>query len=227
MKCFSAIVTTAVAICATSAFSQGFINLDFENAVVTPVSGNPGRVVASDAAPGWAAYIGGNAQSAIGYDTVGLGGAAVFLEDTNASSFGGPLPFQGAYGILLEGSTAGQPTAASIGQTGQVPLDAISVTFLLSLNSNVQLTFAGQNIPLIQIGSTSNYQILAGDISAFSGQTGQLFFIANPGTTLTAGGGLIDDIQFSSTVIPEPAESALGAIGAIVFGFYRVRNFRR
>ena len=70
----------AVLLTARGATGQGnFQNLDFESATVTPVPGGPGVVYASNAIPGWTAYLGGNPQNIIGYDGMGLGGAAVFL----------------------------------------------------------------------------------------------------------------------------------------------------
>ena len=51
-----------------------------------------------------------------------------------------------------------------------------------------QVSFGGQSIPLVQFGTSGNDIIMAGDISTFAGQTGELLFV---------GRGLFDDIQFS------------------------------
>jgi hypothetical protein len=203
-----------------NAQGQGFVNLDFENATVI-LDGGPANIDASSAIPGWTAYA-PLIQPVIAYDSTSLGGAMVALEDANAPSGGGPLPIQGNYSMLLQGST-GPTAAASIGQTGQIPLNALSLTFFLSLNSSLQVTFNGQIIPLVQIGSTSNYDIMGGNVSAFSGQTGQLLFTALP----NGGYGLLDNIQFSPLAVPEPSELALGALGTLLLAFRRWRNSSR
>jgi len=81
-------------------------------------------------------------------------------------------------------------------------------------------------IPLVQIGSTQNYEIMAGNISTFAGQTGQLLFTALPGTEDNAGSGLLDNIEFSSLPVPEPNEIALAALGALFLGFCRRNSLR-
>ena len=70
-------------------FSQGFVNLDFESATITQVPGFPYFVYASNAIPAWTAYLGGNSQEIIGYDTVSLGGAAVFFSSAVLGSLTG------------------------------------------------------------------------------------------------------------------------------------------
>ena|ERR1035438_202029 len=203
-----------------------FQNLDFESATVIPA---PGGIYASNAIPGWTAYYGSSANptksstSIIGYDGVSLGGATVFLEDGTHPLGGGPNPLQGLYSVLLEGSEDGV-TAASIGQSGQIPLNANSLTFILNLNPtvfgrNLQITFNGQIIPFVQIGSTANYDIMGGNISSFSGQTGQLLFTALGGTEFTVGYGLLDNIQFSDQSVPEPNLFSLSAVGACLVGW--------
>jgi hypothetical protein len=216
MKSFVACLTLLLGI--QRSHSQGFVNLNFERATVV-FAGDSFHIYASNAIPGWTAYLGGNPQTIIGYDTVSLGGAAVFLQDTT-NNVGGLAPLQGLYSVLLEGSTASTPTTAALGQTGQIPESARSLTFLLSLNSSLQVTFDAQNIPLVQLGSAPNYDIMGGDISSFAGQTGQLLFAAPPST----GYGLFDDIQFSSASIPEPETLALFSCGALLLGLCRWRS---
>jgi len=218
MKTTKILVTITFLIVWQNAQGQGFVNLDFENAAVTPVSGNPGHIVASDAILGWTAYLGGNPQTIIGYDTVSLGGAAVFLEDANAPSGGGPLPIQGNYSMLLQGSTASTPTAASIGQTGQIPVNSLSLMFW-GYSSDV--SFGGQTLSLVVLGSTPNYNIYGADISAFAGQTGQLLFTAQSGSE-----DIIDNIQFSPSAVPEPNSFGLFGLGGL-FLAWRYRKVRK
>jgi hypothetical protein len=202
------------------AHSQGFSNLGFENPKL-PLRPVFNEVQASEAIRGWTAYYSTstatNQSDTVGYNTVSIGGAAVILEDTNVNSLG-PIALQGSYSVLLEGSSAGTPTAASIGQIGQVPPDARSLLFDLSRDSNVQVKFNGQSIPMVQIGATATYVIMGGNVSSLAGQTGQLLFTALP----NIGYGLLDNIQFSSSVVPEPGTVGLLGLGA----FLLRRNWR-
>ena len=215
-----AIVTTILA--SSEAHSQGFVNLDFEDATIVPVNPQfPQYVYANTAIPGWAAYLGGTSQGGIYYDTVSAGGAGIFLEDSNNNS---PKPIQGLYSMYFvgdynPGSTSG--LTSEIAQTGVVPATAQSLIFWGNL-SGVDLLLNGQSIPYAVIGNGNNYSIYQADISGYAGQTAMLEFLA-----LVNGGGLLDNIQFSSTSVPEPSEFALGALGAILLGFRRWRNSSR
>jgi hypothetical protein len=160
----------------------------------------------------------GTPQSAIFFDTLSEGGAAVILDDTSANNMG-PIPLQGTYSLNLEGASGSfdnNPTTASIGQTGTIPLTAQSLTFFANLGGTVLVTFNGQNLPFSAIGNGVDYTIYGSDISSYAGQTGQLLFTA----TLESG-ALLDNIQFSSLPVPEPSELALGALGASLLGFRR------
>lgn len=197
-------------------YSQGFVNLDFEDATVIPVV--PG-IEASSAIPGWTAYYSvGFPLNTIFYNTVSLGGAIVALEDENAPG-GVPLPIQGNYSVLLEGSIPNAATSAYIGQAGTIPITAQSLTFFGNLAGNIQVTFNGQNIPYSTVGNGANYTIYGADISSYAGQTGQLLFTA---PVLTS--ALLDNIQFSPSPVPEPRAFALGALGALLLGMRRWRN---
>ena len=177
---------------------------------------SPNYVNASSAIPGWTAYLDGNPQSVIGYDTVSLGGSAVFLEDANAPSGGGPSPIQGNYSVFVQGPEPGLETSAAIGQTGTIPTTAQSLTFIGNLFGSLQLTFNGQNISFSAIGNGANFTIYGADIATYAGQTGQLLF-----TSPVNSNALLDDIQFSPSSVPEPSELALGALGALLLGFRR------
>jgi hypothetical protein len=79
------------------------------------------------------------------------------------------------------------------------------------------VTFAGQQIPVIMLGSTSTATILGGDIASFAGQTGELRF---------QGGGELDNIQFSNSPVPEPGVFGLTALGALLLGWRSLRRRR-
>ena len=146
------------------------------------------------------------------HNNVSLGGAVVAIY--------GPQWFpsevlEGNYTVSLMPSIFGPPTTTAIGQTGRIPQSAASVTFYGTVAYT--LTFAGQPIPLVTLGSTSTYTIFGGDISAFANQTGELRF---------QGVGLLDAIQFSTQSIPEPGVFALFALGAVLLGGRVLRRRR-
>src|ERR1035438_4571999 len=172
--------------------SQGtFQNLNFESAriILDPSSPYyPYAVNATNALPGWTVS-GSVTGPDVFYDDVSLGAPAISIHDANDPF--GLTPIQGRYSVYIQGS--GSDTG--IAQTGQIPFGIQSLTFW-SQFTRVDVTFNGQTIPYVSIGSGSNYTIYGGDISAFAGQTGQLSFSGN--------GGYLDNIQFSDQRIPEP-----------------------
>src|SRR5438045_2698296 len=93
---WAAFATTALI---SRASAQGtFQNLDFEDATITPVLGNPDfpyAVYASNAIPAWTAYIGNSPQDIIHYNFLSLGAANVSIMD-NA---GPRAPLEGLYTI--------------------------------------------------------------------------------------------------------------------------------
>jgi hypothetical protein len=206
------------------ALSQGtFGNLNFENATIVydPSGPYPNSIYASNAIPCWTAYLGGVARRDVTYNSRTLDAADVSLHGVASSAW---HPIEGQYSILLLGSSRYAPFAsAAVGQTGKLPTNAMSLVFLSSTDFlMLDVTFGGQPISLIQIGSTATNITLAGDISAFAGQTGELRFTA-PALT---GYGMVDDIRFSNEAIPEPSACALFVCGAVMFGVNRWRRQR-
>jgi hypothetical protein len=191
--------------------SQGFGNLNFERAVITPDPSSPYYpygVFAASAIPGWTAYTYGNPQSDIIFNTLSLGAAWVTLQGPGSPE---SIP-QGSYAILLQGSSGGPPGGAAIGQTGFIPVTARSLIFWGGAGLD-NVSFNGQTLSLIQAGTTAHYNIYEADISGLAGQTGQLLFTAPAGYWAT-----IDNIQLSSTPVPEPSEIALAVMGALFLG---------
>jgi hypothetical protein len=193
----------------SSSLAQGFINLNFESANVPGVpNGQTGAdVPISQGLPGWSAFYGGNPTTSVWHNNQTLGGAEIGIL---GPAWDSSQILQGSYSVILQQSFVGQPTSAAIAQTGLIPSTARSLTFFSSPTSLFQVTFAGQVIPLTQIGSGPNYIIEGGDVSQFAGQTGELRF--------TAGTGTLDNIQFSPIAIPEPTGTTLFGIGALLFG---------
>lgn len=188
------------------AHGQGtFQNLDFESANLAGFS--PGASVPiTDALPAWTGYINGNPVDRVFYDNIFLSGPSIAVIDSLTPFF--PPPIQGSYSAYLH-------AGASIGQTGQIPDSAASVIFLNNPFSAINVSFGGQNIPMVQLGTSGNNIIMAGNVSSFAGQTGELLF---------AGGGLFDDIQFSNQAIPEPSTYCLFGLGALLLGWRFLRK---
>src|SRR5579885_1410417 len=214
--------------------AQGFINLNFENAsfTVDPAGAFPPySVFASNAIPGWTAYLGGVPQMDILSNTETLGLAAISLQATNQKTVGFVLPaFQGKWSIFLQGffgSTNGGSLSAAIGQTAQIPITAQSLLFwgnlsLSGVTNDFTVSFNGQNLSLLAISNTLNYTVYGADISAFAGQRGQLLFTANYKTYAE-----LDNIQFSSLPIPEPGVFSLVCLGGGGVLLYVIRRRHR
>ncbi len=200
--------------------TSGFANLDFESANVSGYS-SPGSILASNAIPGWTAYISGVPQSTILYNDETLGEAAISLQGTNGIF----QPIQGRYFVLLQATFFAPDTnTAAIGQTGVIPTGTQSLIFwgntaASGVASNMQVTFNGSAIPYFAVGTGSDYTIYGANISGFAGDTGQLLFTAFNNTYAE-----IDNIQFSSSPIPEPSTLSLSALGGLFLAWRRWRK---
>jgi hypothetical protein len=107
----------------------------------------------------------------------------------------------------------GTSGAGEIGQTGAIPADSHSL-FFAAAHGVPTLSFAGQSVPVFPFQANATYTTYAADVSPYAGQTGELRFTAPfPGLSRET---IIDDIQFSTQVVPEPATFALLCTGAIV-----------
>ena len=199
-----------------SAQGQGFVNLNFENAVITADPSSPyypNAVYASNAIPGWTAtgFIG---PYDILYNSASLGSSSVSILGTN----GFPSSLYGNFSVYLYGGDTA--TSASISQTGIVPASAESVLFWSQDNGQPAVTLlvslGGQNIPFFALSTGANRTTLyGGNIpSAFAGQSEQLTFSALEGLNNAWN---IDDIQFSPFAVPEPSTLALLVIGGFCF----------
>jgi hypothetical protein len=183
------------------AFAQGFVNTDFESANLSGYGA--GSVPATNAIPGWTAYLGGTPLTNINYDvSPSSGGRGVYIYNSTN--------LQGNYYVYIEGTSSEH---ASIGQSATIPLTAQSLIWW-GFGPDI-LSFNGQSLPFSNIGSGTHYDIFAANISAFAGQTGQLLFTSD--AYPAAPGDFIDNIQFSSSPIPEPSALGLSVLGGLCF----------
>jgi len=199
---------------AGTVYGQGtFQNLNFESATLVPIVGDPfGRVQFAPAFPGWVGYIGTNAQTVADHNNRSLSesGIAIMGPDYPA-----PNSFEGHFYARLYLAFPGPPVGAKLAQTGTVPADAESIRFYAGSFDTPFLYFAGQQIPVSVLQTTSAYTVYGGNISAFAGQTGELRF---------EGPLTFDNILFSPEPIPEPSAVGLIALGALLLGW---RFFKR
>ena len=209
-----------------------FQNLDFESASLAPTSGQyGGPVPISSALPGWAAFIGNVQQTQAIQNDYTLGAASIDVFGPNWSSIA-PGLIDGNFTILLEPGLSTQGTvAASIEQTGTVPVNSESLQFkawgfLPSPTLNV--SFSGNSLMPVMLSSGQTlsgqtYTIFGADISTYAGQTGQLQFTI-PYSNSGLNGVEFDDITFSPNAVPEPGTLALVLTGGGVLAIRRWRG---
>ncbi len=212
---------------ALGAAGQGtFQNLDFEDTTITAVLVNPfsGYYAYVATVPGWTWSPLGNAVGTldtVSFNNVALDSPAVTLHGTD-SPYAPALA--GNYSILLQGGSQLFPTqyvgGAWISQTGQIPGNAQS---LIYFGGGLQVSFNGQSLSPIALDRTPTYTKWGVDISPYAGQTGELRF-AVP----RLGGSMLDEIQFSSSAVPEPSVLSLSVLGfALVLATTRWANLTR
>ena len=216
MKTWLKLLFVVLLLC-RSGYAQGFMNFDFEAANTLGYSPGSSSIPTSTALPGWSAYFGISTTPApsIALNGQSIGGAVIALQDTNASTF---APIQGNYSVLLQGAMFSYPTiaaTAAIGQTGTIPVGTQSLLFFSMFSEALQVSFNGQPVNYVVSGSTANYNIYAADMTAYAGQTGQLLFTAPLQATV-----LLDNIQFSTTPVPEPSAVALAALGGLLLAIF-------
>ena len=194
-----------------SGHAQGFVNLDFESANI--VLGSFNQISITNAFPGWTIT-----WAFVSYDSPSLSGGSITICDTNPpTSF---QPIQGRFfAFLASENYPGTGLPISMSQTGQIPVSAESISFWGTIGG-MQITFNSQPLNFLVTGSSANYDIYTADISAYAGQTGQLLFTVPP----YVNSAILDNIQFSSSPVPEPAALALAALGAGLLGCLRRRQ---
>jgi alpha-tubulin suppressor-like RCC1 family protein len=167
-----------------TALAQSFYNLDFEQASLIPIYGDPyGRVAFGAALPGWTGYCGTDVQTAANYDFEFLDSPGISILDNNYTNLPISGLIHGRYCVLLQtGEGFMSPfVATAIAQTATVPADARSIIFnagLISSITNLAVTFNGAAVPLVVLTAQPNYVVLGGDVSQFAGQSGELRFTA-------------------------------------------------
>ncbi len=194
-----------------TASAQGFINLNFES---TSASGIPADGIWLNwglAAPGWHHPSGGDSVF-VYHKTPPQASFAqyYFLVDSASSSWS---PLEGQYSLALVSghynrNDASSPWVnASIGQTGVIPKDALSLQlfakgdFTLSINSKA--------VPVTSL----NGDLYGADVSAYAGQAVSLEISST--TTQVQTPVIIDGMHFSVQAVPEPSGASLLIMGLV------------
>ena len=218
----------------STAHGQGaFQNLGFELAPADLGSG-PGSDYYS--IPNWTAVC-GPYQTGVTLNNYVLDATTVSLETES--------PIDGTTSVLLTSSSFSYPSSpiASISQTGLVPGTAQSLHFLVADIMTFQLpptlpgqffvTMNGENVALQVVANNGGYSELAGNVSDWAGQTAALTIGVGVPTSQFQDQevyfqGMIDDISFSPTSVPEPATIVLGgAAGGSWLLCMRIRRGHR
>jgi hypothetical protein len=214
--------------------AQGFQNLDFEAATISPAplgytpAGADNPISAADALPGWTVYEDSTLCTAV-WGTPGLDITYVSL---NYGQPFGYLSLQGVYsiGISAYNLAPGYYTSASIAQTGLIPEGSQSIQFFLRnyklpsgnpAGETLIVTINGTPIPISVISKSGYVMTIAGDVSAFAGTTAELKFTAPSESNYG-----MDSIAFSSIGVPEPSAFSLIGLGLLGLGWHRRRNHR-
>jgi hypothetical protein len=205
----------------STAHGQGaFQNLGFE---LAPTDLGPGSGSDYYSIPYWNATC-GPYQTGVTLNSFVLDATTVSLH--TGQSF---TPIDGTFSLLLTSSSFSYPSSpiASISQTGLVPGTAQSLHFLVADVMTFQLpttlpgqffvTMNGENVALQAVANNGSYTELAGNVSDWAGQTAALTIgMSVPASHFQVQEvyfqGLIDDISFSSTSVPEPTTTVLGVM---------------
>jgi hypothetical protein len=235
------ILTALFIILCQNGQAQNFANLDFEQASIVPASPSytPSdaydAIVAASALPYWTVTEDSTTCTAVWGEPVALDETSVALVSGSYS------PIQGNYSVQLSAyadAPSGLYRSSSISQTGFIPVGTQSIEFLIaspsqagSVPPNPIVTINGTPISLFPMSESGGVITMAGNISAFADTTVTLAVLcqATTGGTFPANENYfnLDDIQFSSSAVPEPSEFALGTLGALLLGFRRWRNSSR
>lgn len=203
-----------------------FQDLNFESATLSPapVDQAPATLVPiTSALPGWSASIGNTPVTQIQQNSFDYGAATIDIFGPNYGPVGqlgsySPGIIDGNYTVFLQ--SGGGPNGGadvSLSQVGTVPANAQSLEFKAwswpSANAAFSVSFAGNSLSPVLIGSTPNYDDYGVNIAPYAGQTGELKLTA----IVTDAPSWIefDDIAFSPYAVPEPSTLALVLMGGL------------
>jgi hypothetical protein len=207
-----------------SASAQEFVNLNFESATVQTNDPTFGWLDWNLAAPGWN-HSSGSATAFIYYGQQHIGTEQIyFLMDATSPVWAPGTQLAGNYSLAFASGNhtiGGVPQSwvtAFISQTGSIPASARSLWMLATGPFRV---FLGG----VEIGmATQGGNLYAGDISSFAGTTTELKIANAAPIGQYHDYAVVDDIEFSPIIVPEPSSVRLWIFGAaLVLGWKRNR----
>ena len=201
-----------VLICTTlNVRAQQFQNLDFESAVIQKNNPTYGWLDWNLAAPGWSPNPNG-VGPVIFYGQRHLGIEDIyFLSDANGPAGGMPSQLAGRYSMTFASGIHPfyyTPVPAWISQTGAIPPDTKSIQMLVTGPFDVFV--GGTQINMVSLGGN----LYGGDVSAFAGLTEELKIVSDNGWR-TDINTEVDNIRFSTMIVPEPSALAMMGLGLL------------
>jgi hypothetical protein len=207
----------------TLAYGQGFVNLDFEDAVIQPQFPPDHTFLDwSLALPGWR-----SGWSVLHYREGHLGVTWVFLLMDSTSPVWAPgTQLAGDYSLAFaSGYASNDPFSpwqqVSIEQSGFIPSWARSIRMLAT--GPFRIFLGSEEISMFSLGAN----LYRGDVSEFAGETARLLILNTASVGSVHNYTIVDNIVFSTEAIPEPSSLALLGFGAVLLAGHWLRRLRR
>lgn len=195
------------------ACGQGtFQNLDFEQAVIQPLPGDGIFLEWSVAVPGW-----DSGQGYVYYRQGHLGVSPIYLlRDSTSPEWAPGTQLAGNFSLSFASGFAGNDPSTpwlnvGITQSGFISSSSRSIRMLAT--GPFKLLVDGVQIPMFSLGDNS----YGGDISSFAGSTARLTIVNTASVWEVHRYSIVDNIEFSPEVIPEPGTGVfLPVLGLLV-----------
>jgi hypothetical protein len=216
---------------ALCAGGQGFLNSNFENAIVQIHDPTYGFLDWNLAVPGWT-HSNGSDTSIVYYRSEHLGVSQYYLLMDSTSPFYAPgTQLAGNYSLAFASgytNSSGMPGAsdnpwvnAFIAQTGLVPTNAQSLRMLAT--GPFRVLVGGVEVPMVSLGGNA----YGGNMSGFAGTLAELRIMNISPVGNVHNPTIVDNILFSSSPVPEPTFLSLVAVGVVSLYLTRRRRTGR
>lgn len=225
MKKLSYMIVLAAISFSTNGPAQLVPNGSFENGTLPSTPWTPGETLdPSIALPNWSI-----SGSPLYYQAGPLGGPVIAITSESATS-------NGTNSVYLQAGFGGALDAVSVWQNLLIPAYAKTITFESKAVWDPGLYPAGYYLALLVSAAgtvtspsyistdVSGLNTYAIDVSAFAGSTMELKFSVDPMGSNRGGAWQIDNIQYSTTPVPEPGIVTFLSYGTLTLLFLRARR---